>query len=112
MNERGGRPSIRCTVSVRNPSVSARMSRSPSTSASARRAVRIAGTRRVLRCRYRAHVDVQADRRQGARSARPVERARQRFENALTAELTHAERKHLISALTKINRSAAELSER
>jgi DNA-binding MarR family transcriptional regulator len=41
----------------------------------------------------------------------PVEAARCRIEDLLTADLTPAERKHLMSALTKIHRAACELLE-
>jgi DNA-binding MarR family transcriptional regulator len=39
----------------------------------------------------------------------PIEAERRAAENALTAELTDVERKHLLSALAKIHRSATEL---
>ncbi|KAA2261944.1 MarR family transcriptional regulator [Solihabitans fulvus] len=39
----------------------------------------------------------------------PVESERRRMEDAVTADLTDAEREHLMSALTKIHRSATEL---
>jgi DNA-binding MarR family transcriptional regulator len=40
---------------------------------------------------------------------RPVEAERQAVEDALTAGLTQAERKHLLSALAKINRAGLDL---
>lgn len=40
----------------------------------------------------------------------PVERERASLEEQLTADLTESERKHLISALTKIRRRALEVS--
>jgi DNA-binding MarR family transcriptional regulator len=39
----------------------------------------------------------------------PIEAERQRLEDIVTADLTEREREHLLSALAKIHRSAAEL---
>lgn len=39
----------------------------------------------------------------------PVEEARRSLEDAVTANLTEAEREHLMSALTKIHQAASEL---
>ena len=39
----------------------------------------------------------------------PVEEARRSLEDAVTANLTEAEREHLLSALTKIHQAACEL---
>jgi DNA-binding MarR family transcriptional regulator len=39
----------------------------------------------------------------------PIEAERQRLEDIVTADLTELEREHLLSALAKIHRSAAEL---
>ncbi|MFK4270816.1 MarR family winged helix-turn-helix transcriptional regulator [Streptomyces milbemycinicus] len=39
----------------------------------------------------------------------PVEQERRRMEEAVTADLTDAERQHLLSALTKIHRAANDL---
>jgi DNA-binding MarR family transcriptional regulator len=41
----------------------------------------------------------------------PVEAERRHLEETVTAELTHAERRHLLSALTKIHAAARELSD-
>ena len=40
----------------------------------------------------------------------PVEAARRSLEDAVTADLTEAERAHLLSALAKIHRAASELA--
>ena len=39
----------------------------------------------------------------------PIESARRSLEDAVTADLTEAEREHLLSALAKIHRAASEL---
>ncbi|KAK1182134.1 MarR family transcriptional regulator [Streptomyces sp. NBS 14/10] len=39
----------------------------------------------------------------------PVEQERRRMEEAVTADLTDAERQHLLSALTKVHRAASDL---
>jgi MarR family transcriptional regulator, organic hydroperoxide resistance regulator len=40
----------------------------------------------------------------------PIEAERRLMEEKVTADLTHAERKHLLSALAKIHRSASDLA--
>jgi hypothetical protein len=86
---RGGRPSSRLTVPVRNPVVSARMRANPSRIAPASAGGAppgVAGPEGLLR---------------GA--------GRRQLEDKVTADLTEIEREHLLTALAKIHRSASDM---
>ncbi|MDT7728319.1 MAG: MarR family transcriptional regulator, organic hydroperoxide resistance regulator [Actinomycetota bacterium] len=99
-------------MSVRNPTVSARMSVNPSTMpAVTKTAAHMAEAGLLVRRRDdRDNRLVRFWLTDAGRTLQePIEAERRLLEDKVTANLTKAERKHLLSALAKIHRSACEL---